>query len=378
MRRDARLLLLALLALLATACQPTVTVPDLGPAPTVATWPEWVSRLPLAGTPTGGHDCSDDGSVLLALTDQGAELIRNEDGSLQAVSVLQTDPPLLAAALSSDGGWVAIANALSLSLYSTQDGSLLSMVRFLQPAAAARLCVSADGQSVAVLRNGWLHLYHGPRLSLRWSSQLAESQSDAQLVMSDNGLSLAVCGATIAVYAPDGATPLWQHQPGGQTRSAALSQDGVYLAVELQDSDGANQLLVYERWAAEPAWRYGIGGAAESLSFSPDGAWLALTAGQFYLFHCSLSRPVIQSQQSGQAAFANGQVLLVEQHSLYRFSTGAQGLVAFQLPEQLIAPCYYVYSQAEWLFALSPQGAVHLVRLPPLPASQLTLQAPIV
>ena len=371
MRRYLCLLLLISTLALAYSCQ---KVDQAGPSvqigQPVSVVPEWKGQIQLIGRADKQiANCSADGKMVLVETDQGTELVENVEGSLRMVAVLQSESPILASALSADGKWAVTANANGLTVYSTTDGTKVSAVRFTQTVARVSLQISQDGMSVACLCAGWLSLYHGPNLSQRWSCQLKETKVDPLLLMSSNGLTLAVCGDSLNVFAPDGASPLWTASLPGTALTGALSADGVYLAIQMKSTNGSNQLQVFERWNADPAWAFGVTGTATCLRFSPDGDWLALCTDQFYLFRCSLDRPVMQSQQSGSASFANGQVLLIEQQSLYRFNPTEQNLVSFKLPPQLVGELSYFYSEQEWLFALNNEGILFLIRLPLAPDS---------
>lgn len=371
MRRYLCLLLFLLTISVTCGCQEADQVmPGIQVKQTAPAVPEWKDQLQLIDGADGQTaSCSADGKMLLVQTDQGAELVENLDGSLRMIAVLQSELPLISSVLSADGQWAATADAKSLTVYSTTDGSKVSTVRFTQTVAQVSLQISQDGTSVACLSAGWLSLYHGPNLSLRWSSEVKETQVAPLLLMSSNGLTLAVCGDNLNVFASDGASPLWTASLSGQALTGVLSADGVYLAIQIQQSTGPNLLRVFERWVAEPTWEFGISGVVTCLQFSPDSNWLALSADQFYLFRCLLNQPVMQLTQSGAASLIKGQILLIEDKSLYRFDPTVQSLVSFRLPLQVVGEMCYLYSEQEWLFALNKEGMLFLVKLPLIPDS---------
>lgn len=367
MRCRCWLLLILLLMGLSSGCQRDQNnEPGEAAGPSGATHPEWADRLQLSIVEPNLNAASSDrdGRVLLVPGANAVSLVLNTAGKLSEVALDLGDAPLLASALSADGLWLATVSANALQVYSVSDGALRSNVSWLQAVTAARVQISQDGQSVACLRNGYLHLYHGPDLSLRWSSELPASQQAQGLQMSANGLTIAVYGDEAIVYAPDAASPLWRKPLPGECQMAMLSDDGVYLAVNMAVSGGEQQLMLFARWQASPAWEFTHQGAATCLRFSPDSEWLALSADHFYLFDCRNAQPVIQLEQHGSATLAEQQVLLISEQTLYRFQTSSHQVVSWRLPDLPVDELNYVYTQTEWLFALDRTGQVHLIRLP--------------
>lgn len=366
MRHRNWLLLTLLLACLVSGCQPGPGQ-DQGEdaSPSGARYPEWKDRLMLSLQPDGRSvSASRDGKVLLVSGSDALSLVSNSSGHLSELLLNFADAPILASALSADGLWLAVVSANQLQVFSATDGSLKSSVSWLQAVTSAGVQISQDGQSVACLRNGYLHLYHGPDLSLRWSSELPASQQPQRLQMSANGLTLAVCGDEAIIYAPDAASPLWSRPLPGDCQATRLSDDGVYLAVNSAVSAEEQRLLLFERWKSSPAWEFPHQADATCLRFSPDGYWLALSADRFYLFDCRNAQPLMQLEQPGSAALAEQQVLLISDQTLYRFQTRSQQVVSFHLPDLAPDTLSYIYTQAEWLFALDGTGQVHLIRLP--------------
>lgn len=349
------------------ACQPLFPGGSSGPPqPIKPQVPVLKEQLELAATPNPNTaTCSADGRVLVVESDRGLLLLQNQDGSLREVPiVLDQQPPVLDMSLSADGGWLAIATAEGLQVLSTDDASLVSATEWSQPVSQATVLVSQDGLNIACLCDNFLYLFHGPLLNLRWGRQLASPSATQSLLMSSNGLTLIVVDDGLTVFSPDASAPLWQAELEGNPKAVAVSEDGVYIAIELGQSPTGGRLLLFERWISEPTWVFDHQALATDLRFSPDGSWLALSTDQFYLFSSRQARPVMQLQQAGKTALNNGRVLLIADESLYAFHTNESDLTTWRLPSQLASELTYVFSQSEWLYALNAEGLVFLVQLP--------------
>ncbi|MGI6358194.1 MAG: WD40 repeat domain-containing protein [Bacillota bacterium] len=366
MRRFFCLALVILAAAAVCACQPLVPgSPDGSSQPPGPQQPVKQGLLQLSATPKPGTAiCSADGRLLAMESDQGLLLVQNRDGCLQEVEITLGQTPVLDMALSSDGRWLAIASADRLQVLSTEDGSVVSTIHWPHPISQATLQVSQEGLNIACLGDDCLYLFHGPLLNLRWCTKLVVRPAAQSLLMSNNGLTLIVVGDGFTVFSPDASSPLWKKELDGEIKAVALSEDGVYLAIELEQGPTGGQLLLFERWSSEPTWEFEHQAGATDLKFSPDGAWLALSTDQFYLFSCRQAQPVMQLQQAGATALNNGQVLLIAEESLYFFSAEKPEVVVWQLPLHEASEFTYVYSQREWLYAISADGLVSLVRLP--------------
>ncbi len=367
MRKLFCVILALFVAAIGWACQPLFPgVPSGSPPPVKPQVPVLKEQLQLAVIPDPNTAiCSADGRVLVVESDSGLLLLQNQGGSLKEVPiVLNQQTPVLDMALSADGGWLAIATARGLQVLSTADASLVSDTEWSQPVSQATVLVSQDGLNIACHCDNFLYLFHGPLLNLRWAKQPASQSVTQSLLMSSNGLTLVTVDDKLTVFSPDASAPLWQAELDGNPEAFAVSEDGVYIAVELGQSPSGGKLLLFERWVSEPTWVFDHQALATDLRFSPDGSWLALSTDQFYLFSSRQAHPVMQLQQAGKTALSNGRVLLIADQSLYAFHTNRPDLVTWRLPSQLASELTYVFSQSEWLYAINAEGLVFLVQLP--------------
>ncbi len=309
--------------------------------------------------------CSNDGTLVAVPTTRGVELLGNREGTLTRLWRWQPrEETLQALSISGDGRWLMVATENKLLLFSNTSSVPRASYSFSENSEQLRLFMSEDGGTIALLRNERLYVFHGPTLELRWMTEAA-SGSSTGLAMADNGQTIIVWSDRVLAFAPDAALPLWMLPMSGRI-SAVVSPDGVYVAVVRHGTvQESSRLMLLSRLSNQPLWEYEVDGTdIEQLRFSNNSRYVAMIAGQYYLFECRQSLPVMQHSSSGNPGFAENHALLLGEEHIWALKPAENQAVSFRLPLSVAGHMVLLTPDGFWLYMIGEDRIVRAIRLP--------------